>query len=300
MPTDIPIQPVLVGVDGSDASLAAARYAATAAEQRGAPLLLVTAYEVPMYGYVPVGAGYVADDRPEIDQQLAVLAKQLREEYPDLAEITARQVVGGAAGALIAESRHAQLTVVGCRGMGGFAELMLGSASSQLVAHGHGPVIVVRPPVPDVESSPDQVPVQPVLSGPIVVGVDGSPAGQVALAFAVEEAHRRGTDVVAMHAFGIPPSPTRDAVEQADIYAQQVLFDAVAPWAHEPGVSIETKTLAGRTVEQAMIDASYTAGLIVVGSRGRGGFTGLLLGSVSQALVHHGHCPVAVVHAADR
>ncbi|WP_027341535.1 universal stress protein [Hamadaea tsunoensis] len=297
MPTDIPIKPVVAGVDGSAGGLAAARYAAHEAELRGAPLVLLAAYEIPMYGYFPTGMGYLPDDRPEIDEQLAALGKQLREEYPAVREISGRQVVGGAAGILIDESRRAQLTVVGCRGIGGFTELLLGSVSSQLIAHAESPVIVLRPPAAEVPPGPEQPPAPPAPDGPILVGVDGSPAGQTALRFAVDQARRRDVDLIALHVFPITATQTRDEVARAEAGARLVLADAVAPWAHEPGVRIQTRTLAAHNIQQAMIDAARTAGLIVVGSRGRGGFKGLLLGSVSQALVHHAVHPIAVIHA---
>lgn len=304
MSTSAPARPVIVGVDGSPSSHAAAEYAAHLAELRGAPLQLVYGWEIPAYGYLPMGVAdrYAVEDestRSDIDALLAATVKQLCEDFPGLADVSARQVTGSGAAVLIEESRQAQLTVVGCRGLGGFAELLLGSVSAQLAAHAHGPVIVVRPPVPDVPQGPEQPPTPLSPDGPIVVGVDSSPGAQFALKFAVEEAHRRDVPIIAAYAFPIGRSESRDEVRRDEAAAEQVLFDAVSPWLHQPGITIETRTLATHNVEKSMIDESRLGGLTVVGSRGGGGFAGLLLGSVSRALVHHAHGPVAIIHPTE-
>ncbi|MCP2329365.1 nucleotide-binding universal stress UspA family protein [Hamadaea flava] len=297
MSSTTPVPPVVAGVDGSPSSLAAARYAAHLAELRDAPLSLVYGFEIPVYGYLPVAVAdrYYLDDqamRADAETMLAAVVKQLTDDHPGLADISARAVTGGGAAVLLEESRHAQLTVVGCRGLGGFTELLLGSVSAQVSAHAHGPVVVVRPPVTDGET-----PAEPV-DGPIVVGVDSSPGAQIALKWAVDEARRRNTSIIAVYAFPIGRDEPYFEVRQDEAVAEQILFDAVSPWLHQPGVTIETRTVAAQHVEKAMIDQTIGAGLTVVGGRGGGGFTGLLLGSVSRALVHHAHGPVAVIHPA--
>ncbi|MEV0272182.1 universal stress protein [Hamadaea sp. NPDC050747] len=304
MSSSTPVAPVVVGVDGSSSSLSAARYAAHLAELRDAPLSLVYGYEIPIYGYLPVAVAdrYTVDDqamRADAETMLASAVKQLKEDHPGLADISARVVTGGAAGVLLEESRHAQVTVVGCRGLGGFAELLVGSVSAQVATHAHGPVVVVRPPAVSVARGPEQPPLALPPDGPIVVGVDSSPGAQIALKWAVEEARRRDTSIIAVYAFPVGRDEPYFEVRQDEAVAEEILFDAVSPWRHQPGVDIETRTVAAQHVEKAMIDQTLGAGLTVVGSRGGGGFTGLLLGSVSRALVHHAHGPVAVIHKAD-
>lgn len=293
-------RPVAVGVDGSPSSLAAARYAAELAVRRAAPLVLVYGYQASFYGYTPLGVPdpyAMADEklRAEIDVLLTKTVGELRSAYPALTEVTARQIAGGGASVLIDESRRAAVTVVGCRGVGGFAELLLGSVSSQVSAHAHGPVIVVRPPAPDGDGRAPQP-----LDGPVVVGYDGSPAAVAALAFAVEEAALRKTRLIVLHAYGTSLLPSTGA-EKEEVISEQMLVEAVKPRvAEHPDLEIESRSVQSANIEKTMVDATRGAVLTVVGCRGRGGFAGLLLGSVSRTLVHHAHGPVAVIHPSEQ
>jgi nucleotide-binding universal stress UspA family protein len=219
-------------------------------------------------------------------------AAQLRRGWPGLT-VEARQVPGGAAATLVEESRHAELVVVSNRGRGGFAELLLGSVGAQVTSHAHCPVLVVRPPDRPVDHS-----------GPVVVGVDGSPTGAAALAHGADEAVRRSRLLVVAHVWwaatvrevretyaGIEATAMADAAE--------VVAAAVASvQARCPGIIAEESLLRGPDPAHTLVEASRSAGLMVVGSRGRGGFAGLLLGSVSQRLVQHAQCPVLVTRAA--
>ncbi|MEV6966031.1 universal stress protein [Hamadaea sp. NPDC051192] len=286
-------RPVVVGVDGSPSSLGAVAYAARDAGWRGVPLRLVYAHELPMYGYLPMGmVAYSVAEAEHFQEQVAKLladtAEQVQQQFPALVAIESKEVTGGPAGVLIDESRTAAVTVVGCRGVGGFAGLLLGSVSAQLAAHAHGPVVVVRPPVSDVEPGPEQPPPSPGPRGPILVGFDESAASRAALAFAVDEARRRGVPLIVMNAC-VPSEQTS---------AAKKLADAVAAYA-DGGLAVQTRVQVTDNVEKAMVDASADAALSVVGSRGRGGFAGLLLGSVSRALVHHAHHAVAVIHPSE-
>ncbi|MEV0267801.1 universal stress protein [Hamadaea sp. NPDC050747] len=286
-------RPVVVGVDGSPSSLAAVAYAARDALWRGVPLRLVYAHESPLYGYLPMGmVSYSIAEAEHFQEQVAKLltdtAERVQQQFPALTAVESKEVAGVPAGILIEESRKAALTVVGCRGVGGFAELLLGSVSAQLAAHAHGPVVVVRPPVSDVEPGPEQPPASPGPAGPVLVGYDGSAAARAALVFGVDEARRRGVPLIVMNA--CVPS------EQTD--AAKMLANAVAVYA-EGGISVQTRAQVTDNVEKAMVDASADAALTVVGCRGRGGFAGLMLGSVSRALVHHAHHPVAVIHPTE-
>jgi nucleotide-binding universal stress UspA family protein len=269
--------PVVVGVDGSDESRTAAAYGAELAVRRHTSLALVHGYLHPV-GYGALGfnpyAIRVPDPLIAADEMLDKIAAAVRADHPGL-HVVHRQVALGGASALVNESGRATAVVVGHRGLGGFAELLLGSVSAQVAAHASGPVIVVR---------------AGGTGGPVVVGVDGSPGCTPALEYAFAEAAACALPLVALY---VHDEPT--AADAAD--SEAVLAGAIQPWtAVFPDVPVRRQIRPDSDAEQALIQASEGASLIVVGSRGRGGFTGLVLGSVSQALVHHGRCPVAVVH----
>jgi len=298
-------RPIAVGVDGSPSSLAAARYAAELAVRRQAPLRLIYGYQTSLYGYTPLGVPdpYAMGDeslRAEIDGLLKKAVTELRSDYPDLTDVDARQIAGGGASVLIDESRRAAVTVVGCRGVGGFQGLLLGSVSTQVAAHAHGPVIVVRPPVPD-ETDVDAQPVEqvPPADGAVLVGYDGSRAAGAALDFGAAEAMRRKVRLIVLNAYS-PPLRSSADVPQAEGDSEQLLHSAIRPYAGQyPGLKIEPLSAQSTNVEKTMVDASAEASLTVVGCRGRGGFAGMLLGSVSRTLVHHAHGPVAVIHPSE-
>jgi nucleotide-binding universal stress UspA family protein len=283
--------PVVVGVDGSPSSLVALDYAAAWAVRRRAPLRLVHAF-LPVYSFEPYGRFLPSEPardhvRAAVDAWLRELVDKLHRDHPDLIGVQAVQSSGQSASVLIEESRRAAATVIGCRGIGGFQELMLGSTSAQLATHGYGPVVVVRPPVA-VAPGPEQ-PRPHRTAGPVLACYDGSPASEAALHFAAEEAALRHAMLVVAHA--------HDGDEQA---AKQLLVEAVDPWADDyPGQPIELRPIFSEHPEYALVEASRKAALTVVGCRGRGGFAGLLLGSVSRTLVHHAYGPVAVIHPAE-
>ncbi|MGW2741876.1 universal stress protein [Streptomyces sp. NPDC001450] len=280
--------PVVVGVDGSPSGLEAAAVAAREARFRGCGLKVVhalvwPAMEVPL-GPDEEGLRYAAG------QLVAEAVEHARSVAPGI-EVGNAVVTGAPLTVLEAQSRTAALLVVGSRGLGGFAGLLLGSTAVHLAAHGRCPVMVVR-------DRPDG-------TGPVLLGVDGSPAGEAAVEFAFTEAALRGTGIVALHAWtpwSVPVSPPPDPSEPYALAPgvlaegeRRLLAEAVAGWQERyPDVPVEHTVVRGGARE-ALIEASARAGLLVVGARGRGGFTGLLLGSVSQAVLHHAHCPVAVV-----
>ncbi|MDK1346956.1 universal stress protein [Streptomyces sp. 378] len=286
--------PVIAGVDGSASSLEAVEVAAREAQLRGAPLRIVHAF-----GHRPAGSPpwSPADHglEPMTHGVLARAEELAHTAAPDVA-VTRSVVAGEATEVLEIESRSASLAVTGSRGLSGFSGLLLGSTAVHLAAHGHCPLMVVR-------GRPDP-------AGPVVLAVDGSEAGAGAVEFAFTEAALRKAPLVAVHvwntwsehAYKGPGDPLNAMVADADRLReaeQQLLDEAVSAWQGKfPQVSVERRLVRSR-VRQALIDAGRGAQLVVVGARGRGGFTGLLLGSVSQALLHHAHCPVAVVRGEE-
>ncbi|MFE9957968.1 universal stress protein [Micromonospora sp. NPDC005299] len=285
-------RPVVAGVDGSSTSLTAAEHAARAAVARSRPLHLVHGYLHPLGYGVPLNPYDLGVPAPteEAQKMLEQVAAELVERHPGL-RVEVRQVAGGPGAALIEESRRAELVVVGSRGVGGFAGLLLGSVSNQVAQHGHCPVLVVRP-------AEQPIPVR----GPVLVGVDGSESAAYAVRLAADEAVRRDADLVLVHVRtsergAVAPDAAAEATAAAQAESAELLAGAAARIRTDhPVLSVVERPARGASPEQALIEASGEAALVVVGSRGRGGFAGLLLGSVSQALVQHAHCPVLVAH----
>ncbi|GIJ08090.1 universal stress protein [Micromonospora andamanensis] len=281
---------VVVGVDGSEPALAAVRLAAAAAARQGRPLRLVHAFIWPTL-HSPVrpategtpGGGL----RARAEELVAAAVDEAEATAPGL-RVTGEIVDGEATAVLLAEASSAAIVVLGDRGAGGFAALVVGSVAVQVAAYAACPVLVARG-----ASRPD---------GAVVVGVDGSELSRRAVEFAVHEAALRGAPVVALHAYRHPVS-TGPGDMQPLVYDESELRDdedrAVAEsiagmTERYPEVPITRRSVRGRAA-RVLTDASRQAQLLVVGGRGRGEVTGLLLGSVSQSLLHHSHCPVAVV-----
>ncbi|MEU6641550.1 universal stress protein [Saccharomonospora sp. NPDC046836] len=288
---------IVAGVDGSTSALHAAVWAAEEAGRRGEPLRLVYAYVVPVHGY----PGFVAtvstirEGLREQGRQCLREAKEAAVEAAPAAVVETELIEGSATTVLLHESHHARLVVLGSRGLGGFTGMLVGSTAVALAAHGHCPVIVVRGKRPEDK---------PPTDGPVVVGADGSAAGAAALEFAFGEAALRGVGVKAIRTWNdVPLEATVRmyplTVDPADIdFEERAVLEAqVAVWQEKyPGVEAESIIARGRPVRR-LLEHGEHAQLIVVGSRGRGGFHGMLLGSTSQALVVHALCPVAVVRA---
>jgi nucleotide-binding universal stress UspA family protein len=303
-------QPVVVGVDGSAASWQAIHAAAWEAGQRETPLLLVHGFpdEYPYlwYGWTPPFLAPTFDTQGPAAAALDELANRVRGYYPDLAVETLLRP-GTGAQALIDASAGAALVVVGARGHGGFGGLSIGSVAAQTAAHATAPVIVVRSSTSDTEPADNitaQVGAMP-RPGPVLVGVDGSAQTDEAIAFAFQAATYRRAPLVAVHVWWALPTdnlgpdvPGRYNLSKAKDEARRMLAEIMAGWSAKfPDVPVELRPVHGMNPSYELIEASAQAGLVVVGSRGRGGFTGLLLGSVSRDLVGHASAPVAIVHA---
>jgi nucleotide-binding universal stress UspA family protein len=259
---------VVAGVDGSPSSVAAAQYAADWAARCGHELHLV------------YGSGH---DHLDEDAVIRVAAN-ITARHPDLTVIC-RAMAGGGPAALIEESRSAALTVIGSRGTGAIATATLGSTATIVATHAHGPVLVARPPaaLPDPDC-------------PVLVGVDGSDHSVAALDFAFDIAAHTGAPVVAVHVWWVGPLSSIAHGEQVPAEAGRALSEALEPWRQKyPDVQLTEKLVHSANVAEELVDESANAGLVVVGTRGHGGFAGLLLGSVSLSVAHHAHCPFAIV-----
>jgi nucleotide-binding universal stress UspA family protein len=282
--------PVTVGIDGSGAAERALGWAASEAVLRHAPLDVV---HVSQFITVPPGVppatsmnAAMAEERQKWLDEAATVVKAVAPEVAVSTTLIDDQVLR----ALTTRSSQAQLLVLGSRGRGGFTELLAGAVAVALSAHARCPVAIVRGSIPDPTS-------------PVVVGIDGSATSDAALAFAVDEASLRSVPLVAYHVWS-------DNSHLPGVQGQPFVLDWNA--IREAEENVLTERLAGvqdrypeveirRVVERdrpahGLIRQSARAQLVVVGSRGRGGLTGMLLGSTSHALIHHAACPVVVAH----
>jgi nucleotide-binding universal stress UspA family protein len=279
-------QTIVVGIDGSEHSRWALKWAADEAKRRGSLLRIVyaqisTPKDVPAW-YEP-GSTDLSPAEAIIDDAVGlvatrhptVLARGQVEEWP-------------ASLVLTIASRSADLLVVGARGLGGFKELLLGSVSDQCVEYAHCPVAVVR-------SDVDELPLR-AAEARIVVGIDGSLGSTRALRWTLEEAQIRSATVEGIYAWQYPPvgafvlGPIQgfEAVAEETVKAATEYAEKVAP-----EVRFTAHTCFNAEVP-ALLDAAKGADLLVVGSKGHGGFHDALLGSIAHQCIRHAKCPVIV------
>jgi len=296
---------IVVAYDGSTASQLALEWAAETAFLEGKHLTIVHSVDL------ATAPAFPALDLSQIDPSLEHAAKALVDEAAvraggklDASEVKTHYSLGSAAAQLVEMSGEADLVVVGSRGRGRIRAGLLGSTSYTVTAHAHCPVVVVRGPG---GKSPDDVP-QPARPGrghDVVVGIDDSEASMRAVDAAVEVAER---EHAVLHIVRVAHSRSMEAWTYAetakggteethairDNAEQSVLRAADRVRALHPKVIVTTEVLYG-DAGQSLADLGATAGLIVVGSRGHGGFAGMLLGSVSHRVIHDATCPVMVV-----
>ncbi len=284
---------VVVGYDGSDGSQRALQWAIDEARLRGLPLQIVSVWEEPM---VDMGFGGGAIIDPNLAEVMKERGDQVAADGLQLArdsgvEVRAESVVGPAASALVEASETANLLVTGSHSKRGVAEILLGSTSSQVATHSKCPTVVVRP--------------KDLTNARVGVAIDGSGPGQRALDFAFDEASRRGWKLLVIHAWDVhvvgfdvdastyPKGGIIDEVQEAESrLSSEVLAGHRDTY---PDVEIEFHLGRGHA-DNVVLEASETCDLLVVGSRGHGGFASLMLGSVSNRVLHHAQCSVAVVH----
>lgn len=292
---------IVVGVDGSPNGAAALRWAVAESELRQARMTALFAW-----GYIPpghAGDGRTFDADYGAADADAALTAAIRDAVGEATAATIeRRVVGDLAPkSLLAAGRRADLLVVGARGVGGFRGLLLGSVSQQCLHHTSGPLAIVRAPPSsprdDVEANDPDSPA----SGRIVVGVDGSDAARRALRWALEEARLRRARLDVVHAWQAPyvvPSPfMRVPVDPGAVekHARVVLDRVVDAEDMRRQPAPVERVLVQEGAARAVLDAAQGADLVVLGTRGHGGFSGLVLGSVSHHVAHHVRCPLVVV-----
>jgi len=309
-----PPRGIVVGVDGSDHSHCALVWAAREAERRRRPLHIVTAYSVPIFAASGLDGGYATVDDSVIREGAEAILKHAMDKIAFYnIDVDASVENGDASGVLLEISETAELLVFGTRGRGGFVGRLLGSVSSALPAHSKCPTVTVPLICADRlgETTDDKhVLAERARSGSqpvenvVVVGVDGSEQARVAVLEAAAQAERLSARLRVVCAVPqytgslawVPTPMDRDALF-ADIKVQ---LDAGVAWlrSHFPALQVETQLVDGSPVD-ILVDASRHVELVVVGTRGRGGFTGMLLGSTSDGVLHHAKGPVMVVPDRD-
>jgi nucleotide-binding universal stress UspA family protein len=285
---------VVVGFDGSDSSTRAAEWAANEARTRGRGLTLVHSLLPPV---PPGGLGIGLPPSLDLIEQLELHARERLDEFAaglDGLDVRTAVSIGSPSAVLLEASETAELVVVGSRGRGGFAGLLLGSVGGQVAAHASCPVAVIRQLAPDSGRT-------------VVVGIDGSPAAEAALAFAFDEASHHGWSVTAVHAWDVPaydllivpngpvPVPLADVADDEVRLTAEVLAGFRDDY---PDVDVEERLVRSPAV-QALVEASAKAAMVVVGTHGHGPAMGALLGSVSHGLLHKATVPVVVVPPRD-
>ena len=279
---------IVVGVDGSAASDAAVLWAARDAVLRNLPLTLVHMFKafVPTFPQIPMPSGvaeWQEDDGRKVLEQAVKVAEDALPAGRKIS-ITGEVKSSPPVPALVELSEDAEMIVVGCNGRGAVGRVLLGSVSSAVVRSAKCPVAVIRADASYLPRSD---------RAPVLVGIDCSPASELALAIGLDEASFRGVELTALHAWSDAAVYQLPWVDWAS-EAERNLAEYLAGWQERyPDVKVNrvvTLDHPGR----ALIEESESAQLVVVGSHGRGGVTGMLLGSVSNAVVHSVHTPVIV------
>jgi nucleotide-binding universal stress UspA family protein len=281
---------ILVGVDGSAESDAAVAWATREAVLRRLPITLLHVVAPVVVGW-PVGQLYPNMPEWQKDNAQEVLEKARQTltaslDGSDPPETRPETVYASVAPTLIDASKEARMIVAGSQGMRALGRMLLGSVSTAMIQHAHCPVAVIH----SQDATPDA-------NAPVLVGIDGSLASEGALALAFDEASRRGVGLVAMHVWsdvGVFPALGMDWRDR-ESQGAEVLAERLAGWDEQyPDVRVR-RMLECDKPARWLLQESERAQLVVVGSRGRGGFPGMLVGSVSSAVAHSAKTPVIVV-----
>ncbi|WP_411121747.1 universal stress protein [Streptomyces sp. x-19] len=278
--------PLVVGVDGSDAGMRALDWAVDEAARHGLPLRLVHASRWEWYeGVAPQDSAPA--EQAMADRVVASAADRVARRNPEV-EVSVQVLADDAVTALLREAPYATAVVLGCKGRGEFADLLLGSVSLSVAARAQHPVVVVRGDKAGLESRHDRV----------LLGVGDTAPGSPAVRFAFREAEARGCVLDAVRAWRSPAHETADRTEPCagpEQRASALVDAAVAAEAEaHPSVPVRRTTVEG-PAHTVLVRRSAAADLLVLGARHRHGHFGLQLGRVGHAALHHAACPVAVV-----
>jgi nucleotide-binding universal stress UspA family protein len=285
-------RPIVVAVDGSPHSSAAVEWAADESVLRNAPVKLVYAFTPVLetwgrLGPTPEMDRWYRDTARTILSESEAIFRARRDDSGDV-DVETTLVESAVVPAVIKASEGAQLIVVGSRGLGHLGRLLLGSVSTSVIHHAHCPVAVI--PLHDEREGTDQ--------HPVLLGVDGSEASEAATALAFDEASRRGVGLIALHAWsdvGVPPPFMTDWWYDLQTEECGLLAERLAGWQEKyPDVHVDRRVVCDGPAH-ALVAESRVSQLVIVGSRGRGGFSGMLLGSVGTAVAQASDAPVIVV-----
>ena len=280
---------IVVGIDESPAAKVAVQWAARDAELRKIPVTLVHAIspEVATWPNVRLPAGLARWQRDRgrrlVDEAFKLVEEASQHGGP--AEVHSEVLASAAVPTLVELSKEAELVVTGCRGSARWPGQLLGSVSSGLIRYAHCPVAIVH----------DEDPSHPS-EAPVLVGIDGSSASELATAIAFDEASRRNVWLVALHAWSDADVSEWPGIDSpaAQSMAEEVLAERLAGWQEKyPDVPVSRAVVCDKPARQ-LVERSADAQLVVVGSRGRGGFAEMLLGSVGEAVAQMAQVPVIV------
>jgi nucleotide-binding universal stress UspA family protein len=299
MTNSLIVSRILVGVDGSDASIEALRWATYEAGRRDVPMLIVSCYSVPVYGMQEAGIYQTCEDVAMFEQGAATIVREatkLVAEIDPHVVVEVMTVLSAAAVAIADTARAGDEIVVGATGHSGFMDGVLGSVATSVVHRSQVPVIVV-PAKPVVDAG--------VKMRKIVIGLDGSPASIAALDWAYEQALFTGAELTAVHGWIYPYPGQRTVMSSARAQMELDAMEQLKTSLESLGVLLTSgpvevhPRLVEKSALDALLDEADDADLVVIGSRGRGALRSSLFGSVGHSVAQHANCPVVIIRELD-
>jgi nucleotide-binding universal stress UspA family protein len=283
---------ILVGVDQSACSQQALAWAAADAKAKRLPVTIAGVVDLPLLPDVPISRELVNSAEQAVRERIDAAAARTRDLTGGIA-VRTRVLTGDPAAELLRLAAGAEEVVVGSHGTGRFGRLLIGSVGARVAEHATCAAIVVRGERTD---------------GRVVVGIDTSPHSEPALDYGFGYAEAHGVPLVALHVYTIgafvypvmpypmPPYPVAEEMARYRAEALRTAEHSLGKWTEKyRDVEVRVEVAEGSAAHE-LVEASRTASLLVVGTRGHGGVTGMLLGSVSHAVLRHAHCPVVIAH----